>query len=141
MIIRKCDDCFLIKIFKDSVGNFNIFDMENIKCLFQTIFDKLRTKYDLHGLIDAEVYVNYDYGLIIEIRPIDSYFDEIDIRIRMHLRDVFLVNIDSNSILDYKDVYYYNGKFYGTYSNSSDSEVFYKDIDDIMDRGIKVCYK
>ena len=139
MVIRKCDDYFLIKIFKDNIGDFNIFDMDSVKELFQSIFDKLRIKYDLHGLIDVDVYVNDRYGLIIELYPIDSYFDEIDMRIKMHLKDVFLVSIDSNSILDYEDVYYYEGKFYGTYSGNNDSEVFYKNIEDIMLKGIKVC--
>ena len=139
MFIRKCDDYFLIKIFRDSVGNFNIFDMDSIKGLFQTIFDKLREKYDLHGLIDVDVYVNYNYGLIIELKPLDSYLDDVDMRIKMHLRDVFLVCIDSNSILDYEDVYYYDSKFYGTYIENSDNEVIYRDIDDIIFKGIKVC--
>ena len=139
MFIRKCDDYFLIKIFRDSVGDFNIFDMDSIKRLFQTIFDKLRIKYDLHGLIDVDVYVNCNYGLIIELKPIDSYLEDVDMRIKMHLRDVFLVSIDSNSILDYEDVYYYDGKFYGTYIENSDNEVIYKDIDDVIFKGIKIC--
>lgn len=139
MIIRKCDDYFLIKVFKDRVGDFNIFDMDSIKEFFQSIFDKLREKYDLRGLIDVDVYVNNEYGIIVEMRPIDSYFDEIDMRIKMHLSDVFLVNIDSNSVLDYEDVYYYKGKFYGPYSGSSDSEVLYKNTEDIILKGIKVC--
>ena len=139
MIIRKCDDYFLIKVFKDNIGDFNIFDMDSIKGLFQTIFDKLREKYDLHGLIEVDVYVNYNYGLIIELKPIDSYLDDVDMRIKMHLRDVFLVSIDSNSILDYEDVYFYDGKFYGTYIDNSDNEVIYKDIDDIIFKGIKIC--
>ena len=139
MVIRKCDDYFLIKIFRNSVGDFNIFDMDSIKGLFQTIFDKLREKYDLHGLIEVDVYVNYNYGLIIELKPIDSYLDDVDMRIKMHLRDVFLVSVDSNSILDYEDVYYYDGKFYGTYIDNSDNEVIYKDIDDIIFKGIKIC--
>ena len=139
MIIKKCDDYFLIKVFKEEIGDFNIFDMDDIRVFFQSIFDKLRKKYDLHGLIDVDVYVNDDYGMIIEMMPIDSYFDEIDIRIKMHLSNVFLINIDSNSILDYKDVYYYKGNFYGNYISLCDNEVLYKDTEEIINKGIKVC--
>ena len=138
MIINKCEDYFLVKFFKDSVEDFNLFDIDSIKMFFQTIFNEIKKKYELHGLFDAEVYVNEHYGIIIELYPIDSYFDEIDIRIKIHLCNVFLVEIDSNSILDYEDVYYYNGKFYGTYSENSDNSVFYKNIEDIITKGIKV---
>ena len=139
MIIQKCDDYFLIKVFKNCVEDFNIFDMDSIKEFFQYIFDKLRKRYDLHGLIDLDVYINDRYGLIIEMRPIKTYVDEIDMRIKMHLNNLFLVNIDSSSILDYEDVYYYEGKFYGTYLETSDSEVFYKNTEEIINKGIKVC--
>lgn len=139
MIIQKCDDYFLIKVFKNCVEDFNIFDMDSIKELFQSIFDKLKKKYNLHGLIDVDVYINDVYGLIIEMRPIKTYVDEIDMRIKMHLNNLFFVNIDSSSILDYEDVYYYEGKFYGTYLETSDSEVFYKNTEEIINKGIKVC--
>jgi hypothetical protein len=57
----------------------------------------------------------------------------------MHLNKEFFVEIDSSSILDYEDVYYYNGKFYGTYLDVCDSEVYYKNTEDIITKGIKVC--
>ena len=139
MIIRKCDDYFLVKVFKDSVGDFNIFDIDSLKKLFQIIFKEVKKKYDLHGLIDANVYVNEHYGIIVELQPIESYFDEIDIRIKIHLGNVFLVSVDSNSILDYEDVYYYKDKFYGTYLENSDTEVFYKNTEEIIEKGIKIC--
>lgn len=139
MIIRKYEDCFLIKVFKDSVKDFNIFDMDSIKDFFQIIFNKFKNRYDLYGLIDVDVYVNDCYGMIIEMRPICDYFDEVDMRIKMHLNNAFLVNIDSNSILDYEDVYYYNGKFYGTYMGLCDSEVIYKNTEEIINKGIRVC--
>lgn len=138
MIIRKCDDYFLIKVFENNILDFNIFDLNSIKYFFQSIFNVLKEKYDLHGLIDVDVYVNNNYGLIIEMYPVDSCFDDIDMKIKMHLDSVFLVEIDSNCILDYEDVYYYNGKFYGTYLNNCDSEVLYKNTNDIINKGIKI---
>ena len=146
MIISKCDENFLIKIFKDSLEEFNIFDIESIKELFQDVFKKMTKKWDLHGFYDADVYVNNDYGMIIELVPVnsyleefDNYFDEVDIRINVHLSNEFLVLIDSNSILDYEDVYYYDGKFYGAYLGNCDNEVLYKDTDLIVNNGIKIC--
>ena len=139
MIIRKLDDYFLIKISKSEVGDLNIFDMDNIKSLFKIIFTKLKKKYSLHGQIDAEVYVNNNYGLIIELYLIDDFFEGIDIRIKMHLNSLFLVNIDCYNILDYDDVYYYDGKFYGTYLENTDSNIIYKKTEKIIKDGIKVC--
>lgn len=146
MIISKCDENFLIKIFKDSLEEFNIFDIESIKELFLDIFKKMTKKWDLHGFYYADVYVNNAYGMIIELVPVnsyleefDNYFDEVDIRINVHLSNEFLVLIDSNSILDYEDVYYYDGKFYGAYLGNCDNEVLYKDTDLIVNKGIKIC--
>lgn len=139
MIIRKIDDYFLIKVYQDELKNFNIFDIEDVKNFFQIVFQKLKNKYEMRGLIDIDVYVNLDYGMIIEIHPICKYFDEIEIKIHMHLDSIFLIQIDMNNILDYEDVYYYKGKFYGTYLGLCDNEVFYRDTDDIVRYGIKVC--
>lgn len=139
VIIRKFDDYFLIKVFKNNLSAFNIFDINDIKELFKNIFQELSKRYDLHGLIDADVYINEKYGLIIEMIPIESDFDDIDMRINFHLCNCFLVNIDSSSILDYDEVYYYDGKFYGTFSTSSDSDILYKNTNEIINNGIKVC--
>lgn len=139
MIIQKLNNCFLIKISKSEVGDLNIFDIDDIKGLFKSIFTKLKKKYDLHGQIDAEVYVNNNYGLIIELYLIDDFFEEIDIRIKMHLNSLFLVNIDCYNILDYDEVYYYDGKFYGTYLENTDSDIIYKKTEKIIKDGIKVC--
>ena len=138
MIIRKCDDYFLIKVFNVDIDCFNIFDIENIKVFIKNIFNKLRKKYELHGLFDVDVFVNDCYGIIVELKSIETYFDEVDMRIKIHFDYDFLVEIGSNSILDYEDVYYYEGKFYSFYSKDSDSEVFYKNTDEIINKGIKV---
>ena len=138
MIIRKCEEYFLIKVFNEYLGDFNVFDIEDIKVFFGELFKKLIKKYDLHGLIDAYLYINNDYGMIIELYELDSYFDDIDVKININFSDLFLVNIDNKDILDYEDVYYYNEKFYGKYKNISDSEVLYKNTDEIINKGIKV---
>ena len=138
MIIQKIDDYFLVRVYKESIGDFNIFDVDDIQEFFQDIFNKLKKKYDLRGLIDVDVYVYLEYGMIIEIHPICNYFDDVDIRIHIHLDSVFLVEISMEDILNYEDVYYYEGKFYGTYQAASDSEVFYKDTEEMIEKGIKI---
>ena len=138
MIIRKCEEYFLIKVFNEYLGDFNIFDVDDIKVFFGELFKKLIKKYDLHGLIDAYLYINNDYGMIIELYELDSYFDDIDVRIKINYSDLFLVNIDKKEILDYEDVYYYKGKFYGNYKKLCDNEALYKNTDEIINKGIKV---
>ena len=139
MIIKKCEEYFLIKVFNEYLGDFNIFDVNDIKIFFSELFEKLRKKYNLHGLIDAYLYINNYYGMIIELYELDSYFDNIDVRIKINFSDLFLVNIENKDILDYEDVYYYNDKFYGKYKSLSDNEVLYKNTNEIISKGIKVC--
>lgn len=138
MIIQKIDDYFLVKVYKDFIGDFNVFDGDGIQEFFQDIFDKLKKKYDLKGLVDVDVYVCFEYGMIMEIHPICDYFDDVDVRIHIHLDSVFLVEISMEDILNYEDVYYYKGKFYGTYQTASDSEIFYKDTEEMIEKGIKI---
>lgn len=139
LIIEKNDDGFVIKVFKEYEGNFDIYNKDSIHDFFHDIFVKLKKQYDLKGLVDVDVYVNSEYGIIIEIHPVCDFFDEVDMKIKIHLGSVFLVPIDINNILDYEDVYYYKGKFYGTYLGLCDNEVLYKDVDQIIEYGIKVC--
>lgn len=139
MIIRRYDNYYLVRVFKDTLNDFNIFDVGSIKKFFGNVFKKLNKKYKLSGLYDVDVYVNELYGMVIEIVSIDSLFDDIDMRINIHLSNDFLVEIYNNDILDYEDVYYYKGKFYGNYKDLCDNEVIYKDSDEIISNGIKVC--
>lgn len=139
MIIQKLDDVFVIKVYNALLEDFNIFDIDSVKEFFRSIVNKMKTKYDLRGIVDVDVYVNDKYGMIIEMKEISDYFDEIDMRIKMHLNSLFLTEINSNEVLDYDDVYYYKNKFYGNYIGIVDSDVIYKDSEDIINKGIKVC--
>lgn len=139
MIIKKYDDYFLIKILNNKIGDFNFFDINSIKNLFQDVFSNLMLKYKLHGFIEADVFVCDLYGIIIELREIDNYSNELDVNIKLHLNEMFLVIIDHNGIFDYEDVYFYKDKFYGIYKKDSDCEIIYKNTSDIINNGIKVC--
>ena len=50
----------------------------------------------------------------------------------------FLSVINNYEILDYEDVYYYNDEFYGIYRDFCDKEVIYKNVDKIMNDGVKL---
>ena len=49
------------------------------------------------------------------------------------------MEIMSNEILEFDEVYYYNDKFYSYYNDSYDRKIIYKDIDEIINNGIKIC--
>ena len=139
MIIRKFDDYFLVKIYRENLSDFDVFDIDTIRPFFKEIFRKIKNKYNLKGLIDVDVYFNLDYGIIMEIHPVCDLFEQIDVKIHIYLNNVFLTLIDMNDIIDCKNVYYYKGNFYSNYTGLCDNEVFYKDTDNIINYGIKVC--
>ena len=62
--------------------------------LFKDIFLNVKEKYKLSGLFDVDIYVNEDYGMIIEIYNLCFYNDEIDVKIKFHLDSLFLVEND-----------------------------------------------
>ena len=139
LFFRKEDKFLLVKIFKDKLSDFDIYNKEQVVKLFKDIFLNVKEEYKLSGLFDVDIYVNEDYGMIIEIYNLCFYNDEIDVKIKFHLDSLFLVEINSNQILDYDEVYYYNDKFYGIYKDILDNEVIYKEVDNIINDGIRIC--
>ena len=109
MIIQKLDDYYIVKIFKEKLEDFNPFDKSCIEKLFQKILKKLLKNYSIHGLIDADIYFDRLYGMIIELREVYDYFDDIDLKIHFHLDSVFLVEIEYDYFNKMNDVYYYKG--------------------------------
>ena len=138
MIFSKEDKFILVKIYKSYLNNFDIYDKEKIMDLFKGIFIKVKKKYNLSGLFDVDIYVNESYGMIIEIRNVYFYDNESDIKIKVHLDSVFLIEIFNHEILDYDEVYYYKDKFYGIYKNVCDRNIIYKNTDIIMSNGMQI---
>ena len=139
LIFSKEDKFLLVKIYKNYFEKFDVYDKEQVMELFKNIFVIVKNKYKLSGFFDASIYVNDDYGMIIEIDNLDFYKGEVDVKIKFHLDSLFLMEINSNEILDYENVYYYNEKFYSDYNINLDREVIYKDAYDIINNGIRVC--
>ena len=65
MIIKKLDDCYIVKIFKEKLGDFDAFDKSCIEELFQGILKKLLKRYYIHGLIEEYFYFDKLYGMSI----------------------------------------------------------------------------
>lgn len=138
MIIQKLDDYYIVKVFKEKLDDFNPFDKSCIEQLFQKILKKLLKNYSIHGLIDADIYFDRLYGMIIELREVYDYFDDIDLKIHFHLDSVFLVEIEYDYFNKMNDVYYYKGKYYKVYDKIIDGPIIYKDSEciEIIEKGI-----
>ena len=139
MIFSKEDKFILVKLYKSYLVDFDIYDKGKIISLFENIFVKIKKKYKLSGLFDVNIYVNDNYGMIIEIKNVYFYKDECDIKIKIHLDSTFLCEILGNEFNEYKNIYYYKDKFYGMYKEYCDKDVIYKDVDKIIFDGIKIC--
>ena len=138
MIISREDNLFIIKIFKDYLNDIDIYDKDSIVSLFRDILLKLRKRYRLEGLFNIKVYINDDYGMIMEVDNVYKYKDEIDVKISFNIDSIFLYEV-----CDYSNskgsIYYYNDKYYSDYMNDyCDSEIIYKDSLNIINEGIRI---
>ena len=139
MIFSKEDRFLLIKILKNDLESFYIYDKEQIIKLFKLIFKNIKDKYDLSGLFDVYIYSNNEYGMIIEINNLCYFDNEIELKLKIQIDSLFFMEIMSNEILEFDEVYYYKDKFYSYYNDSYDRKIIYKDIDEIINNGIKIC--
>ena len=112
LIIRKYDNLYIVKLYKDKLNDIDIYDMDNISNLFREVLVKLKEKYGVRGYCFIEVFVNDYYGMIIEIDNKDIYGDEIDIKIRFHIDTLFMNEIYNDEIDKYDDCYLYKNKYY-----------------------------
>lgn len=139
MVFSKEDKFLLIRIFKSYLKNFDIYDKDQIIELFKFIFLNVKDKYNLSGMFDVYIYSNNDYGIIIEIKNLYCYSDETELKIKIQVDSLFLMEIMSCEVIDFEDVYYYKDKFYSFFNNKYDREIIYKDTNEIINCGIKIC--
>lgn len=137
MIIRKIDNTYIIRIINNKIDINELYNQEKVSKLFKKIILKIKEKYNIKGLLDINVYTNNNYGMIIEIEVIYADLEEIDMHIHFHLDTTFLIELNDLDILNEKEIYYYNNKFYTIYNVISDSPIIYK-TEDIIKKGIKV---
>lgn len=112
------DDKLILFLNKKYLNSKLIFNFDNIEEYFKTIFEILNENYKikLKGLYNIDVYIDNDYGVILEILKQDydfDYFDQIDMDIQIH-KNNFLIRINdlepfiNTRIYKYRDEYYTN---------------------------------
>ena len=74
----------------------------------------------------------------MEIKNIDRDLEYFDIKVCFHLDSLFLNEIAYTYNNDYDEIYYYNDKYYTIYNKNIDSNVIYKDVLTIINKGIKI---
>ena len=135
MIINKVNDIFIIYIYKDNFDDVDIFNYNDLSCLFKIIINKIKRRYNINGFCDVNVYVDNNFGMIIEIN--NNCFDKvIDMKIKFHMDYIFFNEI--SCFWDYDDVFYFKNKLYTPYKKEIDSNVIYKESLDILNNGIKI---
>jgi len=140
MISYKLDyDNYIVKIpFNKGFESLDEFD--NILDIFKDNLKKLIVKYNICGDVLVNLYLDINYGIIMEINNYNNCSNKeiIDTKIIFKFDCIFLVSVN---YFDYigtrKKLYYYDNKFYKEIDNSElvDSEVIY-DSDDIIDNSI-----
>ena len=138
MIIKRNDNNYIIFLYKEEDENIDFFNYELITNFFKNLLFYLKMKYKICGLCYIDVYVNNNFGMIIEI---DNIYGEdnnvINSKIKFHINSIFLCEIDYTD--DYiKDIYYYEGKYYTHYNYEIDSNIIYKDYLKIIKNGVKI---
>ena len=138
MIIKKNDNNYIIFLYKEEAKNIDFFDYELITDFFKNLLFCLKKKYKMCGLCYIDVYVNNNFGMIIEI---DNIYGEdnnvINSKIKFHINSIFLceINYTDNYM---KDIYYYEGRYYTYYNDEIDSNIIYKDCLKIIKNGVKI---
>ena len=110
-------DFYIFKIYNEYI-NFDIYDTSEVKDFIYKIYDKLLKKNKLTGIILFDIYIDTNYGMIIEIKKIEDllFNDIIDVKIKFNLNISFLYEVDYFYILENnlinQNIYYYKDKFY-----------------------------
>ena len=123
-------DKLVIYINNKYLENKNI-TFNNIENCLKEICESLKESYGikLKGLYDIDVYIDDNYGTVLEIEKedldIDCYFDQIDMQIKIH-NSKFLLEINNlDSFYNHK-IYIYHNKYYSDYLNIEMGNLIYK---------------
>lgn len=147
-------DYYIVKVYNDYI-NFDIYDTSEVKDFIYKIYDKLLKKNKLTGIILFDIYIDTNYGMIIEIKKIEDllFNDIIDVKIKFNLNISFLYEVDYFYILENnlinQNIYYYKDKFYIEIINTIDKNkftylldnsniVYNNEINNIINNGIKL---
>ena len=125
------------------------YNIKNIKNTLENVFNNLNKYYDIkfNNSYNLELYINKNYGMILEIEENKNEFYEEDVvNIKLNvLRDtLFLYGIDEPLNYLNNEMYYYEDKFYINMKDKNinvfeDTNIVYgNEVYKIIGRGIKI---
>jgi hypothetical protein len=127
---------FYIYLNKNYISDLEIKNRECVEKYFKKMFLNLKNNHhlDIYGYYNIKVYVNNNYGLIIDVLKLSNdYFkmpsNKVDMKIMIDYDSIFLYELDDYFFIDkYKDniknIYYKDGKYYVELNDDVD-ELFY----------------
>ena len=92
----KTKHIYKLTINKDFCSNINIYDIDEIKILIPNLLKKYIKKLNLTGILYLDIYLDNNYGMIIEIENKKFNFKNniLELKINFHLNNLFLYKID-----------------------------------------------
>lgn len=142
MIVTQIDNNnYLVKIpFEEDIEQWSLGNNEDILSFFREVFSKLIAKYKIRGEVIVDFYLDYDYGIVIEVKSGKSKDEDIDAKIIFHLGCKFLIEVDYFDCIDRNIIlYYYKNKFYTDLVRDCcfDGNIVY-DNEEIINKGIMI---
>ena len=138
MIIKKDNNKYIVHILNNNIDIINIYDVEEITLFFKKVLNKVKNKYNIKGLCNIYVYLDNNYGMVIEIDNYNKCTNILNVKVKFILDASFMIEINDIDNNKYEDIYYYMGKYYTYYNDTSDSEIIYNNYFDIIDKGLKI---
>jgi len=152
MILNKINNNnYILKI---TNNNLDIYDKDKVENLTKNIIKKILKNNKLSGFTYFEVYLDKNYGMIINIKVKETTYlnDEIDVKITFNLNSNFLYLIDYFDIIENnlanQNIYYYKDNFYLQIDNNISlkdyynllemSDIIYEDTFKIINNAIKL---
>lgn len=133
--------------------NLNIEDRDELEKYLKNVFNKLNKYYDIRisGFYDVDLYIDKNYGIILDIIRDDidfePIFNSVDMKITIN-KESFLYKLDDYIYSHFGNIYNYDNAYYlevsDTLSNldmmklMEDATIVYKSIDEIKKRGKKI---
>lgn len=133
--------------------NLNIEDRDELEKYLKNVFNKLNKYYDIRisGFYDVDLYIDKNYGIILDIMRDDidfePIFNSVDMKITIN-KESFLYKLDDYIYSHFGNIYNYDNAYYlevsDTLSNldmmklMEDATIVYKSIDEIKKRGKKI---
>lgn len=90
---------------------------DNINGYVKELIIKLKRKYrkKISGLYKANIYINKNYGIIIDLikeEDIDFFSDMVDLKIILHENEEMYLSFDDYFLLKQKKIFFLNNKYY-----------------------------